>query len=86
MTRTTITEQGYVAIPKPIRDSLHLEPGTQVEIDVSGSTVVLTRIDSPDSGWRAMRGMIETGPNLTSELEREHLSELTLDDEAAMRP
>ena len=39
---TTLTSKGQVTIPKPIRDALHLQPGTAVEFSVNaGGEVVL---------------------------------------------
>ena len=42
---TTITAKGQVIIPKPIRDAMHLKPGTRINmsIDANGN-VVLNRV------------------------------------------
>ncbi len=43
---TTLTVKGQVTIPKQIRDSLDLQPGTQLEFTVNGDgEVVLQRAD-----------------------------------------
>jgi antitoxin PrlF len=45
---TTITSKGQVTIPKRIRDSLRLEPGSQVDFDVnSEGDIVLRKKGSP---------------------------------------
>jgi AbrB family looped-hinge helix DNA binding protein len=44
---TTMTVKGQVTIPKQIRDSLDLQPGTQFEFTVNGDgEVVLQRADT----------------------------------------
>jgi len=43
---TTMTVKGQVTIPKQIRDSLDLQPGTQLEFTVNGDgEVVLQRAE-----------------------------------------
>ena len=42
---TTVTSKGQVTIPKHVRDSLGIKPGTQVTIELSGSgEAVLRRV------------------------------------------
>jgi AbrB family looped-hinge helix DNA binding protein len=61
---TTLTVKGQVTIPKQIRDSLDLQPGTQLEFTVNGDgEVVLQRADKtrqrkPDR-FEAARGKAE---------------------------
>jgi AbrB family looped-hinge helix DNA binding protein len=44
---TTLTIKGQVTIPKQIRDSLDLQPGTRLEFTVNGDgEVVLQRADA----------------------------------------
>ena len=44
---TTLTVKGQVTIPKQIRDSLDLQPGTRLEFTVNGDgEVVLQRADT----------------------------------------
>ena len=40
---TTVTSKGQVTIPKPVRDSLGIKPGTQVTIEVTGTGEAVLR-------------------------------------------
>jgi len=43
---TTVTSKGQVTIPKPVRDRLGLEPGSQVDFVIgAGGEFVLRRAD-----------------------------------------
>jgi antitoxin PrlF len=56
---TTLTSKGQVTIPKPIRDALHLEPGSSVEFSVNPQgEIVLNRVAVADRRGRfeAARG------------------------------
>ncbi|MBF4556381.1 AbrB/MazE/SpoVT family DNA-binding domain-containing protein [Pseudomonas sp. p50] len=64
MTTTTMTSKGQVTIPKPIRDALHLLPGSAIEFSVNAQGEVVLQshkakgdIDSatPDR-FEAVRG------------------------------
>ena len=51
-----LSSEGQVAIPKSVRDRLHLEAGTKVSIDVQGESLVMKRwqADSPTGEpWKA---------------------------------
>jgi antitoxin PrlF len=41
MTTTTMTSKGQVTIPKPIRDALHLLPGSAIEFSVNAQGEVV---------------------------------------------
>ena len=52
---TTLTSKGQVTIPKHIRDSLHLQPGSSVEFSVNSSgEVVLQSAELTKSKRRAV--------------------------------
>jgi AbrB family looped-hinge helix DNA binding protein len=57
MTTPTISSNGQIAIPKAVRERLHLEAGTQLSIDIQGEELAMRRVvrDYPD--WRTMEGM-----------------------------
>ena len=80
MTKATISSEGQVAIPKPIRDRLNLKPGTQVALDVQGEQVVMKRLVSEFADWHTMRGMFRGAGNLLDDLAKERTSELARDD------
>lgn len=40
---TTVTSKGQVTIPKHVRDTLGIEPGTQVTIELSGTGEAVLR-------------------------------------------
>lgn len=53
---TTVTSKGQVTIPKPIRDSLGLEPGSRVEfVREEDGKVVLLRDDGDSPAKRIAR-------------------------------
>jgi AbrB family looped-hinge helix DNA binding protein len=80
MTKATISSNGEIAIPKPIRDRLNLQPGTEVAIDVQGEQVVMKRLVSEFPDWHTMRGMFRGSGNLLNDLAKERASELARDD------
>lgn len=85
MTRVTVSPGGQIEIPPDVREELHIEPGTELVIDVRGQSVVMRRADSGTPDWRTMEGMIPDGPSLTKALEEEHEAELALEDERIHR-
>lgn len=80
MAKAIISSKGQIALPKAIRDRLKLKPGTQLTIDVKGETLVMKRLGTALPDWRAMRGMVRTGPSLTQTLAEEHAAELARED------
>lgn len=44
---TTVTSKGQVTIPKHIRDSLNLEPGSKVVFDVNNDGELVLRKEGP---------------------------------------
>ncbi|MEW6304473.1 MAG: AbrB/MazE/SpoVT family DNA-binding domain-containing protein [Verrucomicrobiota bacterium] len=42
-TVATISEKGQLAIPRPIRKALHLEPGDRVSLELEGQRLVLRK-------------------------------------------
>jgi AbrB family looped-hinge helix DNA binding protein len=78
MTKATISSRGQIAIPKAVRERLHLKAGTEVLIDVQGDALVMKRINYPD--WRTMRGMARGGESLTEALMEERAAEVRHDN------
>jgi AbrB family looped-hinge helix DNA binding protein len=85
MTTATISSSGQIAIPKAVRERLHLEAGTQLSIDVQGEQLVIKRLDRNYSDWRTMEGMCRGGESLTKALEEDRAAEKAHDDARAKR-
>jgi len=83
MTTATVSSSGQIAIPKAVRDRLHLEAGTQLSIDVQGEQLVIKRVDRDYPDWRTMRGMARGGESLTEALLKERAAERAHDDARA---
>lgn len=81
MTKATISSKGQIAIPKAIRDKLHLKAGMQVALDVEGEKIVMRRFVSGLPHWSTMRGMFQDAGDLLSDLGEERAAELSRDDE-----
>jgi len=80
METTTVSSKGQIVIPKLIRDRLRLTPGTALQIDVQGETLVMQRIVRGYPHWRTMRGMLGKQADLLEELARERAAELARED------
>jgi AbrB family looped-hinge helix DNA binding protein len=52
MERVTVSSKGQIAIPKAIRDSLNLLEGTNLNLEVRGQEIVLSK----EPAWRKLRG------------------------------
>lgn len=65
-----ITTKGQVTIPQSIREQLGLLPHTEVEFEVRGDEVVLTRADSRRRGRRVVDRLRGRGdvPRTTDEI------------------
>ena len=46
--RTTVSEKGQITIPKPLRDSLALVPGTELEFEEHEGGLVARRVVEAD--------------------------------------
>ena len=52
MERVTISPDGQIAIPKSIRDSLKLNEGTRLRLEVRGQEIVLSK----EASWKKLHG------------------------------
>ncbi|HUY04195.1 MAG TPA: type II toxin-antitoxin system PrlF family antitoxin [Rhodocyclaceae bacterium] len=69
----TITSKGQITLPKPIRQALGVDVGGKVAFDLSGSQVIVSRVDQQEHEDPAIAGFlsllendIKTGKHLTS--------------------
>jgi AbrB family looped-hinge helix DNA binding protein len=66
MSVMTISEKGWVVIPKAFRQKYHLRPGDQVRlVDYGGGLAI---VPVPADPVAALRGMLADGPSLTADL------------------
>jgi len=66
MTTSTVSQKGWVVIPKIYRQKYNLKPGDQVRIVDYGG--VLAVIPLPEDPVSALRGLLAEGPSLTADL------------------
>ena len=71
----TVSSKGQIVIPRRIRERLRLEEGARVEIELSGTAVVLRPIRSGTKGWRRWRGAF-AGRGLLKALADEHAADI----------
>jgi AbrB family looped-hinge helix DNA binding protein len=66
MSTATISDKGWIVIPKAYRLKYNLKPGDQVRIvDYGGG---LSIVPLPEEPITALRGMLAGGPSLTADL------------------
>ncbi len=66
--RSVVGEKGQVTIPKPLRDSLGIRPGVELEFEEEGGKLVATQIVARDP-LEALVGLVPKA-NVDRELER----------------
>jgi AbrB family looped-hinge helix DNA binding protein len=66
MHTATVSQKGWIVIPKPLRDKYGLRRGTRVRIIDRGDTLSVVPI--PDDPVEALDGLLADGPSLTEEL------------------
>ncbi len=81
MIQTRLSSKGQVVIPKPIRDALGLQAGTQFQVRLQEQAIVLEPVRT--SPIDALYGKY-SGTDLLTELEIEHRQEIQ--DETSVRP
>jgi len=82
MHTATVSEKGWVVIPKAMRKKHGLEKGSRVQIVDYGQMLAIVPL--PDDPVGALHGMFEGGASLTAELlaerERERIREEKVGD------
>ncbi len=81
MIQTRLSSKGQVVIPKPIRDALGLQAGTQFQVRLQEQAIVLEPVRT--SPIDTLYGKY-SGTDLLTELEIEHRQEIQ--DETSVRP
>ena len=68
---TTVSEKGQITIPKAVRDALGIRPGTVLEIEAAGGSLIAQKRDSQDPllEWRG-RGRLPGGESVDAYLAR----------------
>ncbi|HEY7843334.1 MAG TPA: AbrB/MazE/SpoVT family DNA-binding domain-containing protein [Bradyrhizobium sp.] len=65
---TTVTSKGQVTIPKPIRDYLGIEPGSEVNFRRGDDgNIVIERADGTRPPSRFAKAVGSAGPGLTTD-------------------
>ncbi len=69
--KTTISEKGQITIPKALRQTLGLRPGTVIEIHADAGTFVGRKVTSEDVflKWRG-KGALPKGLSVDAYLDR----------------
>jgi len=68
-----VSTEGWVVIPKELREKYGLKKGTQVQIVDCND--VLALVPLPDDPVEALHGLLEEGPSLTKDLMAERARE-----------
>ena len=56
MSKSTLSSKGQVTIPKRVREVLSLSAGDEIYYEVSGSTVILHRLEPFDAAFHTALG------------------------------
>ncbi len=81
MPTATVSNKGWVVIPKKLREKYHLTPGAKVEItDQNGGVLI---IPIPENPVEALHGLLAEGPSLTEDLLAERRREREREEEKA---
>lgn len=67
MHTTTLTSKGQLVIPKEIRDSLHLRPGTEFRVSAKGSRIMLEAARPKRHKADSWKGFAPNGIKLSTE-------------------
>jgi AbrB family looped-hinge helix DNA binding protein len=65
---TTVTSKGQVTIPKPVRDYLGIEPGSEVNFRrADDGSIVIEKADGTRPPSRFAKAVGSAGPGLTTD-------------------
>jgi len=71
-----ISPQGQIRIPKKIMNSLRIEKGDYVEVDMEGGHIVLKprKLIDPSQGWHWTKGWQKMEAEVDEDVEKHRLS------------
>ncbi len=75
--------KGQVVIPREIRKTLAIAPGTRFDVRVEGQEIVLLPL--PDDPVRALRGILKGGSSMTQALLEDRRAEYAREEKKAAR-
>lgn len=80
MTTATVSNKGWIVVPKAYRQKYGLKPGTKVQIvDYGGYLSIIPLADDPIA---ALHGILADGPSLIDDLLAEHKSDFEKEEKA----
>lgn len=74
----TVSRRGQIAIPKKIMESLGIQEGEKLGIEVEDTKIILKPLEYGEQGWRVLKG-IARGTDLLGEFQKEHQQEIERD-------
>lgn len=78
---TRLTSKGQVVIPKPVREQLRWEPGTELAVEVMGDGVVRLTLLAAEDPIDTLYGCLRDLPrDPLAALEAEHQAEIDADE------
>ncbi len=78
MYTATVSQKGWIVIPKRLRDKYGLHKGARVRVVDRGDALILVPV--PDDPVAAMHGMLVGGPSLTEDLLAERARDRALEE------
>ena len=78
MYTATVSQKGWIVIPKQLRDKYGLRKGTRVQVIDRGHNLALVPV--PDDPVAALCGMLADGPSLTEDLLMERARDRTTEE------
>src|SRR5678816_1609357 len=61
----TVAERGQITLPKAVRDALGLTKGTQLKVELSGSSIILRK--NVDDALSRLRGRFKLPPGVSTD-------------------
>ena len=65
--QTTLTSKGQLVVPKPVRDQLHIRPGSKLDVSVDGNKIILQAVGTPGLSAETWQPINPNGTRLSTE-------------------